>query len=76
SQLVNRCLEVPSLGCLVVAGVSANRDRWWLDDAAARLGYEPEDDAWDHAAEVGSTTVDEDYMGGYFVPAELGKRMD
>ena len=41
-QLVRRAIFVPQVGCLIVYGVSANRDWWWDNEAAAaRLGYVP-----------------------------------
>jgi uronate dehydrogenase len=41
-QLVRRAMFVPEVGCLIVYGVSANRDWWWDNDAAAaRIGYVP-----------------------------------
>jgi uronate dehydrogenase len=51
-QLVRRSLDAPAVGFTVVYGVSANTRGWWKDDAAARLGYRPEDDAEEFAAEV------------------------
>ena len=51
-QLVRCCLDAPAVGFLVVYGVSANTRSWWKDDAAARLGYRPQDDAEEFAAQI------------------------
>jgi uronate dehydrogenase len=51
-ELVRCSLEAPDVGLTIVYGVSANTRRWWRDDAAARLGYRPQDDAEAYAAAV------------------------
>jgi uronate dehydrogenase len=51
-RLVRCCLDAPAVGFTVVYGVSANTRSWWRDDAAARLGYNPQDDAEEFAAQV------------------------
>lgn len=56
-QLVQRCLDVPAVGFVVVYGVSANTRRWWKDDAAASLGYQPQDNAEEFAAQVEDATL-------------------
>jgi uronate dehydrogenase len=72
-QLVRCCLDAPEVGFKVVYGVSANRRSWWKDDAAASLGYRPEDDAEEFAAEVGepeagpSARLADRFQGGSFV---------
>ena len=50
-SLVWRCLE-DELGYVVVYGVSANKRRFWQDDAAPQIGYEPEDDSEDFLATI------------------------
>lgn len=51
--LVQAALTAPAVGCLVAYGCSRNTRRWWnTDEAWARLGYAPQDDAEAHAAEV------------------------
>jgi uronate dehydrogenase len=45
-QLVQRCVEAPDVGWLVVYGSSDNRRSYWDDRAAwRRIGYVPEDSA-------------------------------
>jgi uronate dehydrogenase len=51
-QLVRCCLDAPAVGFTVVYGISANMRSWWKDDAAAILGYHPQDNAEQFAAQV------------------------
>jgi uronate dehydrogenase len=51
-QLVRCCLDAPAVGFTVVYGVSANTRSWWNDDAAARLGYDPQDNAEEFAEQI------------------------
>jgi uronate dehydrogenase len=51
-QLVRCCLDTPDVGFLVVYGVSANSRSWWKDEAAASLGYRPQDNAEEFAGQV------------------------
>jgi uronate dehydrogenase len=72
-QLVRCSLEAPAVGFAVVYGVSANTRSWWRDDAAASLGYHPQDDAEEFAAEVedgpsgAPSTLADHLQGGSFV---------
>lgn len=77
-RLVDACLTAPLLRHTIVWGVSANTRGWWDLEAGRRIGYLPQDDAENHAAEILSQPVsDEDrlaaaYVGGGFV----GSRYD
>jgi uronate dehydrogenase len=51
-QLVRCCLEAPAVGFTVVYGVSANTRSWWKNDAAMSLGYRPQDNAEEFAAQI------------------------
>jgi uronate dehydrogenase len=51
-QLVRCCLDAPEVGFTVVYGVSANTRSWWKDDAAVSLGYRPQDNAEEFAAQI------------------------
>jgi uronate dehydrogenase len=51
-QLVRCSLEAPEVDFKIVYGVSANTRSWWTDDAAASLGYQPQDNAEEFAAQV------------------------
>lgn len=73
-QLVRRAMFVPRVECLVVYGVSANRERWWRDESAARLGYVPvqTSEPWRARIEREQPPLPEDdpvrrYQGGAFV---------
>ncbi|MDQ8030938.1 MAG: NAD(P)-dependent oxidoreductase [Bordetella sp.] len=74
-QLVRRALYTPDVGHLIVYGASANRDRWWQDEAAARLGYVPKDSSERFRAQVEALPAlpAEDpaaqFQGGAFVKA-------
>ena len=44
-RLVLAAVEASATGHAIVWGVSANRQSWWGDGDAARIGYVPQDDA-------------------------------
>jgi uronate dehydrogenase len=71
-QLIERCITVPDIGYLAVWGVSANTRSFWNNEAAARLGYTPTQNAEDYAAEILAKpnpldAVAQRYQGGGFV---------
>jgi len=47
-QLVKIGLTHPDIAAAVVYGVSRTDARWWRDETAERLGYEPQDHTRDH----------------------------
>ena len=51
-QLVEKSLYTPGVQHTVVYGASANRDQWWDNHAAARLGYAPKDSSEPFRAKV------------------------
>lgn len=54
ARLIRAAVESEQDGFIVVNGISANRYRISeLEDAERRIGYEPADDAWAQASEVG-----------------------
>ncbi len=56
-RLVMASLTTPGVGFLVAYGCSRNTRRWWrTDEAWARLGYAPQDDAEAYAGKVGHIT--------------------
>jgi uronate dehydrogenase len=75
-QLVACSLDAADVGFTIVYGVSANTRSWWRDDAAARLGYRPQDDAEAYAAEIDAPaptpppTRADLLQGGSFVDAD------
>jgi uronate dehydrogenase len=71
-HFVDRCIEAPEVGCLLVWGVSANTRSWWDNRGAERLGYRPTQNAEDYAAEIlaGPNPLDaigRHFQGGSFV---------
>ena len=44
-QLVRRCIDAPDFHFLILYGVSGNRDSFWRNEDAVRIGYAPEDSA-------------------------------
>lgn len=75
TDLVTRSLFTPDVGHLIVYGASANRDRWWNDDAATILGFVPQDSSERFRAQVEAQpplAADDPaarYQGGAFVKA-------
>lgn len=75
TDLVTRALFTPDVGHLIVYGASANRDRWWSDDAARVLGFVPKDSSERFRAQVEAQpplAADDPaarYQGGAFVKA-------
>lgn len=75
-QLVARALEAPGLHYEVVYGVSGNDRGWWLNPAADRIGFRPEDNAEAFAAEFdrhrpAEGDVGELFHGGHFCSQEF-----
>ena len=72
ARLVTASLTAPGVGFLVAYGMSANTRAFWrTDEAWARLGYVPQDDAEQHAAGVQHLVQPEgpmrDLQGGAFL---------
>jgi uronate dehydrogenase len=78
-QLVRCCIDASDVGFTVVYGVSANTRSWWKDDAAARLGYHPQDNAEEFAALVeerptrARSRLRDRLQGGSFVEKDPGR---
>lgn len=51
-HLVSAAVTAPRPGYAVVWGISRNTHRWWTNDDAARIGFEPQDDAERFAASL------------------------
>jgi uronate dehydrogenase len=72
TSLVEKSLFTPGVGHLVVYGVSANRDVWWDNSAAAKLGFAPQDssevfrDKVEAQPPVAATDPNAIYQGGAF----------
>ncbi|HEY6933620.1 MAG TPA: NAD(P)-dependent oxidoreductase [Marmoricola sp.] len=57
-RMVAAALTCPSPGFAAIYGISANTRGWWDLDPGRALGYEPQDDAEVHAAEVEQAPAD------------------
>jgi uronate dehydrogenase len=70
-QIVERTVDAPDIGYIVVWGVSANTRSYWNNDGAARLGYRSERNAEDFADEILKKpnpldAIGQRYQGGSF----------
>jgi uronate dehydrogenase len=65
-HFIDRCIQAPKLGCLVVWGVSANTRSWWDNRGAEALGYVPRQNAEDYAAEILAGPNPLDAVGRHF----------
>lgn len=74
ARLVDACLRSPALTYALVWGVSANTRRTWSLDEGRLLGYEPLDNAEDHATDVpaGEPHPSDAYIGGGFTSPGFG----
>lgn len=78
-QLCEVGLEYPGIHFEIVYGVSDNTRSWWDNSRAAQMGYKPQDDSEDYAAEIIAAEPEHDpddpqhlYQGGLFVRIERG----
>ena len=78
-RMFHAALTAPSPGFAVVYGVSANTRGWWDLEPGRSLGYHPEDDAEQYAAEIESAPETETdraegaHVGGPFATGELDR---
>lgn len=49
-RMIKACFAAPRLGCTILYGVSNNDRRWWSNEAAGHVAYEPVDNAERFAA--------------------------
>lgn len=73
-RMVEAALTAPAPGFAVLYGISANTRAWWDLEPGRRLGYEPQDDAEDHADQVQPGPDDEaeaELVGGPFALARF-----
>ncbi|MGE0559946.1 MAG: NAD-dependent epimerase/dehydratase family protein [Burkholderiales bacterium] len=78
-QLVGRCIDAPEYRYLVLYGVSANTRSRWKNPQAARIGYAPQDNAEDYAAEIAGKTAAgaaAEFHGGSFCDIELTNKIN
>jgi uronate dehydrogenase len=72
--MVEAALTAPAPGFAVLYGISANTRGWWDLEPGRRLGYEPLDDAEEHADQVEPRPEDEAeaaYVGGPYATADF-----
>jgi len=70
-HLIDRCIDAPDTGFLVVWGVSNNTRSYWNNAGAERLGFAPRQNAEDYAAEILALpnpidAIGQRYQGGTF----------
>lgn len=70
-HLIEQSINVPDLGYQVVWGVSNNTRSYWDNAGAARLGYQPRQNAEEYAAEILAKpnpldATAQQYQGGSF----------
>ena len=78
-RMFHASLTAPSPGFAVIYGVSANTRGWWDLEPGRALGYDPEDDAEQYAAEIEADPETEAdraegaHVGGSFASGELDR---
>lgn len=78
-QLVRCCIDAPNYRYLVLYGVSANTRTRWNNPHAARIGYLPQDNAEDYAAQIAGRTATgaaAEFHGGDFCALELTNKIN
>lgn len=80
-HLVERCLDHPAYHYALVYGVSNNRRSNWDNSPVDWLGYRPQDDAEDYAAEIEAVPLEEHpvakpFYGGIFCAEEFSGDLD
>ena len=80
ARLVEACLAVEPAGFRILWGISDNRRRWWSLAEGQAIGYQPQDDAEDHAATMLAAHGEPDLedpehalVGGPFCRRPLGE---
>lgn len=67
ARLINAALSAPDPGFRIVWGVSANHRQAFSLREAARIGYEPQDDAERWAADLQATSSEDDDLGDRYI---------
>lgn len=76
AQLASRCVEHPAYHFIAIYGVSNNLRNRWDNTPVKFIGYRPQDNAEDYAAEVLASSPKEDpiaaqFHGGMYCPIEF-----
>ena len=78
ARLVQRCVLAERVGHAVIWGASKNPATFWGEDHRDRIGWQPEDSAEAHRAEVGHIVsddpVEERYQGGSYCSMEYSRK--
>ncbi|HZF77339.1 MAG TPA: NAD(P)-dependent oxidoreductase [Acetobacteraceae bacterium] len=78
ARLVQRCVLADRVGHAVIWGASKNPATFWGEDHRDRIGWQPEDSAEAHRAEVGHIVsddpVEERYQGGSYCSMEYSRK--
>jgi uronate dehydrogenase len=77
-HFLDRCVEAEDVGFLTIWGVSANTRSWWDNSAAARLGYQPTQNAETYAEEILARpnpldALGQRFQGGSFVGIDYSR---
>ena len=75
-RLISCSIEAEKPGFSTIWGVSANRQSWWGEDDAARIGYVPVDNAETYRASLSASTEDPiaaRFQGGSFCAAHYSR---
>jgi uronate dehydrogenase len=77
-HFLDRCVEAEDVGFLTIWGASANTRSWWDNSGAARLGYQPTQNAEDYAAEILARpnpldALGQRFQGGGFVGIDYSR---
>lgn len=78
-QLTRCCMDAPDYRFLVLYGVSNNTRSRWRNPHAAQIGYAPQDNAEDYAAQVAhkvATGAAAEFHGGSFCDLELTNKIN
>ena len=75
-HLAERCIEAPDYHFAILYGISNNTRAKWHNDKVAQIGYRPQDNAEQYAAEILARGVAEDLLakqfhGGFYVPMDF-----
>jgi len=75
-QFITRCIEAERVGFVVAWGVSNNTRSYWTPTGCEALGYQPQQNSEDYAAEIlrqpnPLDPVGQQYQGGSFASADF-----
>jgi uronate dehydrogenase len=75
-QLMMQCITVPNVGYMAVWGVSNNTRSYWDNTGAEKLGFNPQQNSEDFAAEILKRPnplgpIAQQYQGGSFVTLDF-----